>query len=299
MKPEIQLIQLFVWVCATYDKHPTLKYQRWSNNPTEPLFSDQEMITIYLFSLLQGHYKQSAMHSYVAGHWAAWFPHLPSYQAFNRRLNMLHEVWPVLLGELWCELGQPTPDAVDGLDQLLDSLPIMLAVRGRSYQAKVARDQADQGYCESKKLWYYGVKLHLLGAKQYQQLPAPLGLCFTEASRHDLPVVKEQVLVPLPGRLFGDKAYKDQATAQTLAAHGTALCTPDKKTPGQTVYPVGHSGLWSRFVSAMRQPIESFFNWLIAKTELQNAAKVRSSDGLQVHCYGKLTAAFYLLCFNP
>lgn len=299
MKPEIQLIQLFVWVCATYDKHPTLKFQRWSNNPTEPLFSDQEMVTIYLFSTLQGHFKQSAMHSYVAGHWAAWFPHLPSYQAFNRRLNMLSEVWPVLLGERWGALGQPPPDALDGLDQLLDSLPIMLAVRGRSYQAKVACDQADQGYCESKKLWYHGVKLHLLGAKQYQQLPAPLSLCFSAASQHDLPIVKEQVLAPWPGCLFGDKAYKDQATAQTLAAHGTALCTPDKKTPGQKVYPVGHSGLWSRFVSAMRQPIESFFNWLIAKTEIQNAAKVRSSDGLQVHCYGKLTAAFYLLCFNP
>lgn len=260
MKPEIQLIQLFVWVCATYNKHPTLKHQRWSNNPTEPPFSDQEMVTIYLFNLLQGHCKQSAMHSYVAGHWAAWFPQLPSYQAFNCRLNMLHEIWPVLLAELWGELGQPTPDTVAGLDQLLDSLPIMLAVRGRSYQAQVARDQADQGYCESKKLWYHGVKLHLLGAKQYQQLPAPLSLCFTEASRHDLPVVKEQVLAPWPGCLFGDKAYKDQATEQTLAAHGTALCTPDKKTPGQTVYPVGHSGLWSRFVSAMRQPIESFFN---------------------------------------
>lgn len=299
MKPEIQLIQLFVWVCKAYDKHPTLKYQRWSNNTTEPLFTDQELMTVYLFAMLQGHFKQKAMHRYVEGHWSAWFPHLPSYQAFNHRLNLLHEVWPVLLGELWSELGCPAAVAVDGPDQLLDSLPIMLAVRGRSYHAKVARDQADQTFCESKKLWYHGVKLHLLGAKQYRQLPVPLSLCLTEASRHDLPILREQVFVPLPGTLFGDKAYCDPTTKESLARQATALCTPDKKEKGQTVYNVGQSGLWSRFVSAMRQPIESFFNWLLDKTDIQNAAKVRSGEGLQVHCYGKLTAAFYLLCFNP
>jgi hypothetical protein len=33
------------------------------------------------------------------------------------------------------------------------------------------------------------------------------------------------------------------------------------------------------------------------KTDLQRAAKVRSGAGLLVHCYGKLTAAFFLLCF--
>lgn len=117
-------------------------------------------------------------------------------------------------------------------DQVLDSLPIMLAVRGRSTQARVARDQADKGYCESKKLWHHGVNLHLLGAKQYHQLPVPLSLCLTEASRHDLPVLKEEVFAPLPGSLFGDKAYREQATEQALAAQGTRICTPDKKAKG-------------------------------------------------------------------
>ena len=170
------------------------------------------------------------------------FPHLPSYQAFNQRLNLLHEVWPVLLGELWPRLG--SAHAAAGLDQLLDSLPIMLAVRARSAAAKVAPAQADQSYCAAKQRWYHGVKLHLLGAKQYQHLPVPLALCLTPASRQDLPALKDGCWAPLPGVLFGDKAYRDQATKQALAAQGTALCTPDQKAPGQTVYPVGHSGLW-------------------------------------------------------
>lgn len=296
MNLETQLVQLYLWVCKIYDNHPTLKYQRWSNNTTEPVLSDQELITIYLFGHIQERFKIKAIYDYVGQHWRAWFPHLPSYQAFNRRLNQLDEVWPILLGELMIQAGPP--GLTGKIDQVLDSLPIMLAERGRSTYARVAREMADKGYCDSKKIWYHGVKLHLLGARRYQQLPVPLCLCLSEASCHDLPLLKEEILVPLPCILFGDKAYRDQSTEKMLAAKGITLCTPEKKEKGQTVYQVGQSGLWSRFVSSMRQPIESIFNWLVEKTGIQNASKVRSTAGLMVHCYGKLTAAFYMLCFN-
>jgi len=65
MKLEIQIIQLFLWVCITYDKHPTLRYQRWSPNTTKPLFTNQELITVYLFGHLQGRFKQKTIYSYV------------------------------------------------------------------------------------------------------------------------------------------------------------------------------------------------------------------------------------------
>lgn len=296
MKLETQLIQLYLWVCEIYDNHPTLNYQRWSNNTTEPDLSDQELITIYLFGHLQERFKIKAIYNYVGQHGHTWFPNLPSYQAFNRRLNLLEEVWPIMLGEL---MIQAVPPVLTGkIDQVLDSLPIILAERGRSTNAKVAREMADKGYCDSKKIWYHGVKLHLLGARQYQRLPVPLCLCLSEASCHDLQFLKEQILVPWPGNLFADKAYRDRWTEQMLAAHGITLCTPEKKDKGQTVYQVGQSGLWSRFVSSMRQPIESIFNWLVEKTAIQNASKVRSTAGLMIHCYGKLTAAFYAFCFN-
>ena len=56
---------------------------------------------------------------------------------------------------------------------------------------------------------------------------------------------------------------------------------------------------YNRLVSRLRQPIESFCNWLIDKTDMQRAGTVRSTEGLLVHCWGKLTFAFYLLVFNP
>lgn len=55
--------------------------------------------------------------------------------------------------------------------------------------------------------------------------------------------------------------------------------------------------LYSKAVSTVRQPIESFFNWLIEKTDFQRASKVRSANGLLVHVFGKLAAAFIYLIF--
>ena len=50
--------------------------------------------------------------------------------------------------------------------------------------------------------------------------------------------------------------------------------------------------LFSTAVSTIRQPIESLFNWLIVKTDIQRASKVRSTQGLLVHVFGKIAAAF-------
>ena len=54
---------------------------------------------------------------------------------------------------------------------------------------------------------------------------------------------------------------------------------------------------YSRLVSKLRQPIESFFKWLNDKTQIQTASSVRSANGLLLHCFGKLTFALFLLVF--
>lgn len=64
---------------------------------------------------------------------------MPSYQAVNRRLNEFHESWEVLLSELM-QAAESTHLSND--DRVLDSLPIMLATRSRSSNAKVAREHA-------------------------------------------------------------------------------------------------------------------------------------------------------------
>jgi hypothetical protein len=288
---EHQLIELYLWVCRAYDTCPDLRAQRMSNNH-RPRCTDEELMTVYLFGHLQGHFTQRRIYDYVAGHWREWFPALPSYQACNRRLNRLGAGFALILQDA---LGQAALELGGGPDRLLDSLPVMLARGARGDAAKVARGLAAKGYCASKKLYYHGVKLHLVARKRYRRLPVPESLVVTSAAVHDLTAVQQRLSAPEGGALFGDKAYQDAQTRAALAERRVTLCVPEKRPLRQ---PEWEPGLWSRFVSAMRQPVESCFNWLIQRAGIQDASKVRSTDGLLVHCYGKLTVCCFLLLFN-
>jgi len=97
--------------------------------------------------------------------------------------------------------------------------------------------------------------------------------------------------------LIGDRAFLDPTFQQLLKAQQTTLYAPRKKPKGKELSET--EKYYNRLVSRLRQPIESFFNWLIDKTSIQRAGRVRSTEGLMVHCFGKLTVAFYLLVFNP
>jgi hypothetical protein len=287
---EQQLIELFLLVCDFYDNQPGLKYQRLSN--FKPRCTDQELLTMHLFGHLQGLHQQRRIYEYLRLHWYEWFPTLPSYQAFNRRLNELVPAFEHLISTmLESSVTQLSPDA----DRLIDSLPVMLAKGSRSSTARVAREVADKGYCASKASYYYGVKLHTIALRRIKKLPLPALLHLSCASQHDLTALRE--LNPALGDcyLFGDKAYADEETKTVFAERGIHLVTPykRKRNEPETAAPA----LWSRFVSSIRQPLESLFGWLIQRTGIQNASRVRSTKGLLVHCYGKLAVACLLLTF--
>jgi Transposase DDE domain len=249
---EQQLIALYLRVCRAYDKHPELKYQRLSN--FRPAFTDEELLTIYLFGHMQGLYQQRRIYEYVRRHWRGWFPTLPSYQAFNRRLNRLAPSFEHLITET---LATPVAQLALRADRLVDSLPIVLAKWPRSGAARVAREVADQGYSASKRSYYYGVKLHTVALRRTNRLPLPALLHLSRASQHDLQSLRELDPDLGAGCLFGDKAYADEETKRVLAERGTHLLTPykRKRNEPETAAPA----LWSRFVSSLRQPLERIF----------------------------------------
>ena len=148
---ENQLIQIYLFVCQIYDTCSDTCFQRMSNNG-EPLFTDQELITIWFFAHLNGLSQKKQMHTFIKNYWSAWFPRFQAYQTFVHRLNLLE---------------------------------------------------------------------------------------------------------------------------------------PSFQTFGKV----------NRLVSKFRQPIESLFNWIIEKTNIQRASKVRSTSALLIHCWGKLAFAFFLLVF--
>jgi hypothetical protein len=182
----------------------------------------------------------------------------------------------------------------------LDSLPIITCSGKRT--GKVASEITDKGYCSTKSLYYFGLKLHALAFKHPNKLPFPEQLLVTPASENDLTVFKNAWEGIEDRTFYGDKIYYnvDYFNNLTLSKNSIML-TPVKGVKNQSEWEKNfdraYNDLFSKAVSTIRQPIESFFNWLIEKTDFQRASKTRSTAGLLVHVFGKISAAFISLIF--
>jgi IS5 family transposase len=152
------------------------------------------------------------------------------------------------------------------------------------------------GFSAVKQTHFHGVRLHLIAEKKTAALPLPTKIWLKEGNVHDLTAARE-ISDELPSgiNLFGDKAYADEQFKAELKERRIQLFTPIKKPKKEKLS--NYQKQYNRTVSSFRQPIESFFKWLIDKTDIQRASSVRSTEGLIIHCLGKLTFALLLLNF--
>ena len=299
-RKEQKLIQIYMYICDLYDSE--LKYccQRYSNN-SKPSFTDQEIMTIYLFAgHCQKYFLVKDIHSFAKEYLLSWFPKLPSYQTFNYRLNRLSEAFKILSQRL---IDSFKPADCDINTSLVDSMPI-ITCGGRNRIAKVATEITNKGYCSTKNQFYYGLKLHTLAYRRKGTIPFPESMILTPAEENDLTVFKQVWGENIYNRsIFGDKIYSDFEYFDQQKQHkqNIEMRTPVKAIKGQSEIEKqrikAFNDLFSTAVSKIRQPIESFFNWLNEKTKIQGAQKVRATSGLLIHTMGKIAIAFIYLIF--
>lgn len=290
-----QLISLYLTLDRLWKEELSGYGERHSNNKRYAL-DDVEVLTIYLFGIINGHYLLSEIHRFTKNYLADWFPELKTYPAFAHRVSMLEgcfEILPEVLFRYYSTVKQDPAHHLEG-EFILDSLPIILARRERVFSAKTCEGVASRGYCATKGMYYYGVKLHLIVERRFHRVPIPQSVYVSKASEHDLTAFQNNFEFEkgTKAKIFADKAY--WANKKELSE--IELVTPLKKRKGQFSFP-GYE-CFSRWVAQMRQPIESFFNWVQEKTHIQNASKVRSHRGLIVHIHGKIAAAVLMLFMN-
>ena len=304
MKNNEKLIFIYFYICDRYDTDLVTYCQRLSNN-SQPAFSDEEVLTIFFYCLLIEKQKEvKDIYNFADNHLRSWFPNLPkTYPGYLGRLNNLGSVFPSIIHHL---IGLKMAKIADEqwmlfenlMSSVVDSMPIILATGKRSFAAKVALQSCDKGYCSTKKLHYHGVKLHVMGFRRFGKLPVPEYVGTTPASYNDLSAFKSEWENLHNRVIFGDKIYKNKAWEQFLAKYNNVhLFSPVKKKKGQKFLKATDKFL-SRTISQIRQPIESFFNWIIEKVAIQKASKVRSEKGLLVHVYGRFAAAMMLFAFD-
>jgi len=292
---ELQLTMLYEYVDHHYHKELWVYCQRMSNN-SQPKFSDVEVLTTYLFGRIKKRREIIDIYEYIRDHLLEWFPQLPHYKNYVRRLNYLCNVFSGLLEKIILDF--PNTDVLHTM-KLIDSMPIILANSKRSQTAKVAREFANKGYCASKGIYYYGIKLHILAIKRLNALPLPDYIGITPARDHDLKAL--EIILPQlsDSELFADKAYINELLKNIAEQEQNfQIHTPVKKKKRQERELDYFEKLLSTAVSRVRQPIESLFNWIEQKTGIQTASKVRSYNGLITHVFGSLAAAMFILAFN-
>lgn len=294
MTKSIKLIRLFYQVCDWYNENLAWNVQRFSNNGLKGQITDEELITIYLFCTMEEEKTSiKSMYRHMRDYWGTWFA-LPSYAVFNDRLNRLNTVFPDIIALLL----ESSPIGGD-LEFVLvgDSCPIVTCSGRRT--GKVAKNITDKGRCASKNMWYYGVKLHALSHKIPKKLPFPQYLGITKASVNDAVPMREFLAGLSNADVYLDKAYGDTTLEEIMGRNQSRLITPIKDKKGQCEVEKYWNSAYNQAVGTavakVRQPIESFFNWIEQKTGLQNASRVRSEKGLLLHVFGKIAASIILL----
>ena len=297
---KVKLIAIYMYISELYENQLQYTCQRFSNN-SMPEFTDAELMTVYLFTITEERrFEVKQIHHFAKDYMLSWFPKLPSYQAFNYRLNHMSETFKFL--SIWL-FSSFIPNDCDWGTSLTDSMPI-ITCKEKNRKAKVAREIVDKGYCSTKNMYYYGLKLHLLGFRRPETIPFPEYIGITAASENDLTAFKELFGDKIYNRLiFGDKIFSDKPYFDGKSVkQNIQMLTPVKLGKGEAECirqrEKSYRNMYSAAVSKVRQPVESFFNWLNEKTKIQEAQKVRSTKGLAVHVFGKIAAAFIYLIFS-
>lgn len=110
-------------------------------------------------------------------------------------------------------------------------------------------------------MYYYGMKLHMVGQRREGTFPFPEMITLTPASDNDLTVFKSECVPYLSGKtVLADKTYSDFSFFNE--SNPVKVLTPHKEIKGEPEVlkqrEKAARDLFSQAVSKVRQPIESF-----------------------------------------
>ncbi len=257
-----------------------------------PYLTDAELFTTAIFPILMGLSDKKDGYDYVRAHYRDWFPALPTYSVWNRRLNRAHEAVAYIYRVLVTHFS-----AITGHELFVDTFPVVVCQAQHASRSRAAQPFVSKGYCAAKKKYYIGAKVQLLGRRRSGQMPMPVSYIVATAKDHDLSIAEDSLTELMSAVLYADKAYIAHAFQVDLFEQYTELVVPVKQKrngPPLALFDRAYNTLHS----ATRQPIESLVAWINRKTHIQNASKVRSVDGLFMHIALKMVAVVLMLIFN-
>ena len=154
---------------------------------------------------------------------------------------------------------------------IIDSFPLSLCQPVRNHRAHVFNELADIGYNSSKRLWFYGFKVHMLVTLSGYIL----NYVVTPASVHYIRAVDDLLENCSQPYVLADLAYLSYELREQLKQKGYHLWTPLR----QNMARAKQHNHWK--LMAMRRTIETRFSELCAFL-MSNKHQLEGLTGLQL-----------------
>jgi hypothetical protein len=181
-----------------------------------PRLTPAEVLTLLVVGESLGLDTEVAIWAHFRRHWRAWFPRLGSRAAFARQAANLWAVAQRLHAHFAAALGAPTAPV-----HVIDGAPLPVCRHGRAARCQRFRGAAARSWCDAKKEWYWGLKLHLV-----IDLDGTITTYDVTAASVDERDVAPTLLAGLPGHALADGGYHRRALREDLAAGGLVLVAP-------------------------------------------------------------------------
>jgi hypothetical protein len=244
----------------------------------ESEFSDSEVIALALIAEMLGFDRESQFLSFMRHNYLPLFPKLPERSRFNRRRRNL----ALAINEVRRLVLQRLPERRDNW-RVVDSLPIPVLAFCRANQARPRWSpyQARFGKAASKKLTFYGYKLHFLVTLE----GIITDFVLAPANEGDITLIWDVTKGYTRLNVLGDKGYVSEPERLALQRErGITLVTPRRSNQQLQL-----SAEFERLLKDVRRIIETVGSQLSEQFNIERN-RARSFWGLCARLYTKLTA---------
>lgn len=250
-------------VFCLIDDHLKGRHRSYRSRGPAPKLSDSEVITMEIVAEFLGIDTDKGIYTYFRRHYSHYFPKIREIHrtTFTRQAANLWKVgemlWQHLLEHELLVLGGEQPLLV------IDSLPIPVCKKSRSYRCKVMRELSERGR-DTNLGKFLGMRAHVVVA--WPGIIVRANVC--GADTHDLHLAERLLEGMGRGWVLADRNYWSPLVMEQLQDYeGGPTLMARFKLKNQTEK---HRGLkWPRWLSKKRQKIESIFSQLVERYKMK------------------------------
>lgn len=266
----MDLSTFIVSVFCLLDDRLDGRQRSYRSRGPSPKLLDSEVLTMEVVGEFLGIDTDRGIYLYFRRHYAEWFPALLEVHrtTFARQAANLWKVKE----DLWLYLLEHELSLGEGVEEpllVVDSFPIPVCKKARSYRCRVMRDLAERGR-DSELGRFLGMRAHVLMVWPGIMLRA--SVC--GANVHDTHLAERLLEGMGRGWVLADRNYwSPELREQIHKVEGGPMLMARFKLKNRTERERGL--VWPKWLSEKRQKVESVFSQLV---ERYNMKRVRTKD---------------------